>query len=217
MSKTPFIIAVDGPAASGKGTLSRRIAHFYGLAYLDTGTLYRGVAWLMLARERDPRDVEAAAETAKSLDQADLVDADIRTPEVGRAASLVAVMPPVRAALLDFQRQFAISPPEGKKGAILDGRDIGTVVCPDATVKLFIHASPEVRANRRWLELRERDSSISEAFVLEDLKRRDARDTGREAAPLTPAADAHLLDTSRLSIDAAFAAARRMIDQAMED
>lgn len=215
MSKIPFIIAVDGPAASGKGTLSRRVAHFYGLAYLDTGRLYRGVGWLMLSRRLNPHDEAAAEDVAYNFSLDSLLNADIRTPDVGGAASVVAAMPGVRAALLAYQRNFAQQPPDGKVGAVLDGRDIGTVVCPAASVKLFIHASPEVRARRRWLELRDRDQMISETSVLEDLKRRDARDTSRETAPLTPASDAHLLDTSRLSIDAAFAAARRLVDQTM--
>lgn len=213
--RKPFIIAVDGPAASGKGTLSRRVSSFYGLAYLDTGTLYRGVGWLLLSRGFDPRNEEEAAEAARGFSLDDLDGADIRTPDVGRAASVVAAQPAVRAALLDFQRQFAATLPEGRKGAVLDGRDIGTVVCPDADVKLFIDAAPEIRANRRWRELVERDSSLREEDVLADIKRRDARDSGRETAPMKPASDAHLIDTSRLSIDAAFAAACRVIDRAL--
>jgi cytidylate kinase len=216
-SAQPIVIAVDGPAASGKGTLSRRISHFYNLSYLDTGKLYRGVGWLLLTRGLNPRNEAEAAEVARGFSLEQIEDANIRTPDVGGAASVVAAQPAVRAALFDFQRNFALKPAPGKAGAVLDGRDIGTVVCPEATVKLFIHASPEVRAHRRWLELYAQDKSISEESVLDDIKRRDQRDSTREDAPLKPASDAHLLDTSRLSIDAAFAAARRMIDQALKE
>ncbi|MCI5047778.1 MAG: (d)CMP kinase [Aquisalinus sp.] len=215
MKSDNIIIAVDGPAASGKGTLSRRLASFYGLAYLDTGSLYRGVGWVMLSRGLSPRDVEDAEATAKAFTLEQLDGADIRTPDVGRAASVVAALPEVRDALLEFQRSFAASPPNGLKGAVLDGRDIGTVVCPDATVKLFIDAAVEVRAERRWKELNERDSSVSYEQVLEDIKRRDKRDSTREAAPMKAAQDAHLIDTSMLDIDAAFTAVRREIDKAL--
>ncbi|MCI5044423.1 MAG: (d)CMP kinase [Aquisalinus sp.] len=215
MKTDNIIIAVDGPAASGKGTLSRRVASFYGLAYLDTGSLYRGVGWVMLSRGLSPRDVEDAELTAKAFTLEQLDGADIRTPDVGRAASVVAAIPEVRDALLAFQRSFAIHPPNGLKGAVLDGRDIGTVVCPDATVKLFIDAAVGVRAERRWKELNERDSSVSYVQVLEDIKRRDMRDSTREAAPMKAAQDAHLIDTSELDIDAAFAAVRREIDKAL--
>ena len=213
----PLVVAVDGPAAAGKGTLSRRLSGYYSLAYLDTGTLYRGVGWLMLRDGLDPRDAEDAERTARRFHVDQLADADIRTGDVARAASVVAVQPGVRAALLDYQRGFAARPPEGADGAILDGRDIGTVVCPDAEVKLFVTASPECRAERRWQELRLGDPSLSEAAVLDDIKRRDARDSGRAEAPLRPAPGAHLLDTTALSIDAAFAAARRVIERALED
>ena len=215
MSRKPIVIAVDGPAASGKGTLSRRLAAFYNLSYLDTGSLYRGVGWLMLSRGLSPRDVEDAEATAKSFSLEDLDGADIRTPDVGRAASVVAAIPQVRLALLHFQRNFATCLVEGRAGAILDGRDIGTVVCPDADVKLFVDATAEVRAERRWRELSERDASISIEQVLEDIKRRDLRDATREAAPMKPAQDAHLIDTSLLDIDAAFAAVRRVIDKVL--
>ena len=217
MTKQGIVIAVDGPAASGKGTLSRRISHFYNLAYLDTGTLYRGIGWLMLTRDLDPRDEAMAEECAQNFALDQLDGAEIRTPDVGRAASIVAANPGVRKALLDFQRVFAARPPEGKAGAVLDGRDIGTVVCPEATVKVFIHAQPEVRAERRWKELVQQDPNITREWVLEDIKRRDARDTSRDTAPMIPAQDAHLIDTSRLDIDASFAAVRRVIDQALAE
>lgn len=213
----PLVVAVDGPAAAGKGTLSRRLSGYYSLAYLDTGTLYRGVGWLMLREGLDPRDADDAERMARSFHIEQLADADIRTGDVAKAASVVAVNPGVRAALLDYQRTFASQPPGGAVGAILDGRDIGTVVCPDAEVKLFVTASPECRAERRWQELRMGDPGLSEAAVLDDIKRRDDRDSSRTEAPLRPAPGAHLLDTTALSIDAAFAAARRVIDRALED
>lgn len=212
----PFVIALDGPAASGKGTLALLIADHYGLAYLDTGSLYRGVAWLLLAAGEDPSDEAAATRAAKSFALDRIVGADIRTREVGAAASVVAAQPGVREALLDFQRDFARRPPGGAKGAVLDGRDIGTVVCPDASVKFFVIASPEVRAHRRWLELLPHKPALTEAEVLADLKERDARDAARSDAPMVKAPDAELLDTTRLTIDGAFAAARRVIDGVFE-
>ena len=212
----PLVIAVDGPAAAGKGTLSRRLGSYYQLAYLDTGTLYRGVGWLMLREGLDPRNEEDAAATARRFSIEELEHADIRTGDVARAASVVAVQPEVRAALLDYQRNFAANPPGQARGAVLDGRDIGTVVCPDATVKLFVTAKAETRARRRWYELKVGDPSLSEQSVLDDIKRRDARDQGRAEAPLKPAEGAVLLDTSSLSIDRVFAEARRVIDRAIE-
>lgn len=208
----PFVIALDGPAASGKGTLAMLIADAYGLAYLDTGSLYRGVAWLMLDAGEDPRDLAAAERTARDFSVDKLKNADIRTREVGAAASVVAAQTGVRQALLDFQRNFARRPPGGARGAVLDGRDIGTVVCPEATVKFFVVASPEVRAHRRWIELLPAKPALTEAEVLADLKERDARDAARADAPMVKAPDAELLDTTSLTIDAAFAAARRVID-----
>lgn len=210
-----LIIAVDGPAASGKGTLSRRLCSYYGLAYLDTGILYRGVGWLMLTQGHDPRDEDAAATVAQNFSLEQIEGADIRTPDVSRASSIVAAQPAVRDALLAFQRDFAVNPPNAAKGAVLDGRDIGTVVCPDALVKLYISASPDARAKRRWLELEKRDQAITLEAVLEDIKRRDARDSGREAAPMRPAVDAHFVDTTELDADAVFARACRFIDQAL--
>ncbi|WP_339831646.1 (d)CMP kinase [uncultured Parvibaculum sp.] len=206
-----MIIAVDGPAASGKGTLARALARHYGLAYLDTGSLYRAVGQAVLAVGGDPTHEGAALAAAKALDPTRIDEKVIRTAEAGHAASLVAAMPAVRAAMLDLQRRFAARKP----GAVLDGRDIGTVVCPQADVKLFVSASPEIRAHRRWLELNSSGVSLSEAQVLEDVKERDRRDAERAASPMRPASDAHLLDTSDLSIEATFDAAVAIIDKAM--
>ena len=211
-----FVIALDGPAASGKGTLARRISEEYAFAYLDTGTLYRGVAWVMLEAGLDPADEERAAATAREYDPAAIEGADIRTRTVSAASSVVAKNPGVRAELLEFQRRFAKTPPGGVRGAILDGRDIGTVVCPEAQVKFFVTANATVRARRRWLEQVDARPDLTEAAVYEDLLERDARDAGRADAPMARADDAELLDTTHLSIDAAFAAARRVIDGALQ-
>lgn len=208
-----MIIAVDGPAAAGKGTLARALAEHFGFAYLDTGSLYRGVAHAVLMSGSAPQDEAAAVQAAETLDPAKIDPVAIRTPEVSEAASVVAAMPPVRAAILAFQRRFAKNPPNGEPGAILDGRDIGTVVCPDADVKLYVTASPEIRAHRRWLELKGSGSDVSEAQVLAEVKERDARDADRATSPMRPAEDAHLLDTSNLSIEAAFGAAVALIEQ----
>jgi len=213
MSKS-FVVALDGPAASGKGTLAEMIAAEYDFAYLDTGTLYRGVAYLVLKTGGDPGDERAATKAAQRF-SLDLIEgADIRTREIGAGASKVAAMTGVREALLEFQRQFAAHPPGGRKGAVLDGRDIGTVVCPDANVKFFVVASPETRAHRRFLELKDAKPGLTEAEVFADLAERDARDAARSDAPMVQAADAELLDTTHLTIEAAFAAARRVIDGA---
>lgn len=209
------VIAIDGPAASGKGTLARRLARHYGYAYLDTGSLYRAVGQAVLAAGGDPADDKAALAAAEALDTALIDEKAIRTREAGEAASIVAVKPAVRAAILDFQRNFASRPPGGERGAVLDGRDIGTVVCPDARVKIFVTASPEIRAHRRWLELNNSGVEVSEAQILEDVRERDRRDAERAASPMKPAADAYLLDTSDLSIEAAFDAAVAIIDKAM--
>lgn len=210
-----FVIAIDGPAASGKGTLARKLAAHYGFAYLDTGSLYRAVGVATIAAGKRPSDESAALAAARALDSTRIDETAIRTREAGEAASVVAVMQPVRAAILQFQRDFAACPPGGERGAVLDGRDIGTVVCPDADVKFFVTASPEVRAHRRWLELKGSGSGVSEAQVLEDTKERDRRDSERAASPMKPAADAHLLDTTDLSIEAAFGEAVRIIDKSM--
>jgi len=208
-----MIIAVDGPAAAGKGTLARALAEHFGFAYLDTGSLYRGVAYAVLMSGSEAQDEAAGVMAAETLDPAKIDPVAIRTPEVSEAASVVAAIPPVRAAILAFQRRFAENPPNGEPGAILDGRDIGTVVCPDADVKLYVTASAEIRAHRRWLELKGSGSDLSEAQVLADVKERDARDTDRATSPMRPADDAHLLDTSNLSIEAAFGAAVALIEQ----
>ena len=207
-----LVIALDGPAASGKGTISRLLSEHYGFAYLDTGTLYRGVAALMLAQCVDPHDAARAEKIAQNYDVTQIAGIAIRTKEVGAAASVVAANPGVRAALLDYQQRFARQPPNNAIGSILDGRDIGTVVCPEADVKFFVTASPEVRARRRWAELAEVNPAIEQAAILKDLLERDARDSARDDAPMVAASDAELLDTTHLSIDAAFAAARRVID-----
>ncbi len=202
-----MIVAIDGPAASGKGTLARRIAKHFGLTYLDTGSLYRTVACAMLADGLDPHDAEAAHHTAETLDLKRFEDAQLRTIAVGEAASVVAAMPKVRQALLELQRTVASTPP----GAVLDGRDIGTVVCPDADVKLFVTASPEERARRRHLELQAGGDVQTYDLVLEQLRIRDRRDAERSEAPLKPAEDAVLLDTSELDIEAAFQAAVEIV------
>ncbi|PCJ68128.1 MAG: cytidylate kinase [Rhodobiaceae bacterium] len=207
-----MIIAVDGPAAAGKGTLARALAAHFGFAYLDTGALYRGVAHAVLKSGASASDEAAALLAAETLNPDQIDPKAIRTPEVSEAASLVAAMPPVRAAILAFQRRFASHPPGDQSGTILDGRDIGTVVCPEADVKLYVTASPEVRAHRRWLELKGSGSGPSEAQVLEDVQARDVRDTDRKTSPMRPAADAHLLDTSDLSIEAAFDVAVALIE-----
>lgn len=187
-----FTVAIDGPAAAGKGTIARAVAAHFGFAHLDTGLLYRVVGVRMLAGA-DP------VAAARGLMAADLERRDLRGAEVAQAASKVAAIPEVRAALVDFQRAFAAR----AGGAVLDGRDIGTVICPDAKVKLYVTASAEVRAERRWRELRDRGETVRRDAVLADVKARDARDTHRSEAPLRPAEDAVILDTSELSIAAA--------------
>jgi cytidylate kinase len=195
-----MIIAIDGPAASGKGTLGKRIADRFGLAHLDTGLLYRAVARDVRRKGGALSDADLAAEVARALDPSTLDDPELRAAGLGEAASMVAGIAAVRAALLQFQRDFARRPP----GAVLDGRDIGTVVCPDADVKIYVTASPQVRARRRYLEKTGRGEPATYEAVLEDIRRRDERDASREAAPMRQAADAFLLDTSNLDIEAAF-------------
>lgn len=211
MTQANQIIAVDGPAASGKGTLARKLAAHFDYAYLDTGALYRAVALTVLRAGGQPSDDAAALAAAQNLDMAQLeaadFAADLRSAETGLAASVVAAKPPVRAAILQAQRAFADTPPDNKQGAVLDGRDIGTVVCPEAGVKLFITARAEVRAARRHKELVAQNEQLSLQDVLADIEARDARDATRDTAPMKQAADAHLLDTSDLSIEEAFAAA----------
>ena len=194
-----MIIAVDGPAAAGKGTIARALAKHFGFHFLDTGALYRMVGLAAIRAGGEPITTPAAIAAALSLDPSSFTDAELRTEKVGAAASIVAVIPEVRAALLEFQRSFAKKPP----GAVLDGRDIGTVVCPDAHAKLFITASAEVRARRRQMELGATDYEA----VLADIRARDERDSQRATAPLVAAKDAVTLDTSEMDIDAAVAAA----------
>ncbi len=203
-----MIIAIDGPAASGKGTLARRIAAHFDYQVLDTGLIYRAVARDLLASGQSLDDEAAAAWAAKSLDPTTLDDPGLRLPGVGEAASVVAKFPTVRTALLEFQRNFAAQKP----GAVLDGRDIGTVVCPDADVKLFIIADVEVRARRRYEELKARGEPVTYERVLDTIKARDARDESRTDAPMAIALDAHVLDTTSLNADAAFAAALALIE-----
>ena len=195
-----FAVAIDGPAAAGKGTISRAVAAHFGFAHLDTGLLYRAVG----AKVLEGAD---AIEAAEALRAEDLQAGHLRTAEVAQAASKVAVIPEVRAALVDFQRAFA----RRDGGAVLDGRDIGTVICPDAEVKIFVTASPEVRAKRRFLELRAAGSTMSLDEVLAEVLARDARDSERATAPMKPAEGALILDTSEMTIDEAVAAATKAI------
>lgn len=201
------IIAVDGPAASGKGTLAKRLARHFDFAHLDSGRLYRAVALRCLRSGIDGADEAKAAAEAARINPDDLADPKLRAEATGRMASRVAALPLVRKALVDYQRRFAAHPPGGKSGAVIDGRDIGTVICPDARVKLYITASVEERANRRFKELLGLGAEAIYPAVLRDLKDRDARDTTRTAAPLVQAKDALLIDTTSMDADAAFAAA----------
>jgi cytidylate kinase len=202
------IIAIDGPAASGKGTLGKRLAAHYGLRHLDTGLIYRAVAQALLDAGCRLDDWVRATAAARALDPARFDEAALKRQAVGEAASLVSAIPEVRSALLAFQRDFGRAPP----GAVLDGRDIGTVIFPDAEVKIFVTAAAEMRARRRASELRAAGVEADEAKVLADIKRRDRRDSARAVAPLKPAPDAHLLDTTHLDIDGAFRAAIEIVD-----
>lgn len=208
-----LVIAIDGPAAAGKGTLARRLAAAYHLAYLDSGSLYRGTALSLLRAGLEAPEAPAAVEAAQKLRSELLTDPELRAEATGRLASRVAAIPAVRAALLDWQRDFAKHPPAGKRGAVLDGRDIGTVVLPDAMVKLFITASDNARAMRRFKELQEKGETAIYARVLEDMRERDARDTARSTAPMRPAEDALIIDTSALDADQVFRLAKDRIDQ----
>ena len=205
-----MIIALDGPAASGKGTLGKRLANRFGLRHLDTGLLYRAVAKALREAGRAPDDRVAAVATAQSLDVAGLDEAALKARGLAEVASIVSAIPEVRTALVELQRSFAAAPP----GAVLDGRDIGTVICPDADVKIFVDAAPEVRARRRTAELTAKGEAADEAAILADILRRDERDRGRAVAPLVAADDAHLLDTTYLDIDAAFRAAVSIVEAA---
>jgi cytidylate kinase len=202
------IIAIDGPAASGKGTIARRLAAHFGLPHLDTGLLYRATAASLLQADKALSDVAAAVAAARSLSLMEFDDNALRGARVGEAASLVAAMPEVRAALIRAQRDFATRP----SGAVLDGRDIGTVICPNADVKIFVTASPAARAQRRALELMRRGDKIDYAVVLADIARRDARDSGRADAPMRAADDSVTLDTTRLDIDQSFAKAVGIVE-----
>lgn len=207
-----MIIAIDGTTASGKGTLARKVAERYGLKRLDTGAIYRGVALALLDAGIDPSDAAEAARAAATLDLETIDEERIRSGPVGTAASIVSAIPAVREALLEAQRRFAAAP----QGAVLDGRDIGTVVCPAADVKLFVTADLPVRAERRWRELQARGESSTLAQVEAEIAARDKRDAERPIAPLRPALDAHLLDTTSLSIEAAAAAACQIIDAVLD-
>ncbi len=210
----PFIIAIDGPAASGKGTLSRKLAARFDLPHLDTGLTYRAVAHALLESGKPLDDEDVAVDAAKSIDLGKLDRNVLAVHTIGEAASKVAIMPYVRVTLVEQQKAFANTLP----GAVLDGRDIGTVVCPDAQVKLYVTASPQERARRRWLEIQERGnlSGIEAEYetILTDIKKRDERDMGRADSPLKPAEDAHLLDTSQMDIETAFAKALSIVKQA---
>jgi cytidylate kinase len=211
MTSEPMIVAIDGPSAAGKGTLARRIAAHFNFAYLDSGLLYRAVGLSLLRRGGDPADADDATEAARGISAADLDDPELRGDAAAAAASKAAAIPSVRAALLDFQRDFAAHPPKRAKGAVIDGRDIGTVVCPSAQHKLFVIASPEVRAERRLKELRERGVETIHSRVLREMRERDARDRDRAIAPLVQAEDAVVLDTTGLDQDAVFSVALEII------
>lgn len=198
-----MIIAIDGPAASGKGTLARRLAAHFNLPHLDTGVLYRAVGLRLLRSGGNPADVAVAEAAARQVQPEELADPDLRSDETAQAASVVAAIPAVRQVLRDFQRDFASQP----GGAVMDGRDIGTVIAPEADAKIFVTASVEVRARRRWSELRQTDDRVTLEDVLADMRRRDARDSGRTVSPLRAADDALILDTDDLNADQVFARA----------
>jgi cytidylate kinase len=216
-----IVIAVDGTAASGKGTLAKRLAQHFGFAHLDSGALYRLTALAVLEAKGDPKNEADALKGAQTIDFTLAGDPRIRSDTVGQAASHVAAIPAVREALLDFQQNFLAHPPGGSPGAVMDGRDIGTVICPTATAKLYVDARPEVRARRRWTELKNMGFRRGEQDVLTELNARDAADKSRPVSPLKQAPDADLLDTSDLGIDAAFAAALALVspkvDGALKD
>jgi cytidylate kinase len=205
-----MIIAIDGPAASGKGTLGKRLAAHFGLRHLDTGLIYRAVAKALLDAGHRLDDTTQAVAAARALDPSAFDEKVLKGHSIGEAASIVSAIPEVRAALVAFQRDFAVAPP----GAVLDGRDIGTVICPGADVKIFVVAAPEVRARRRTAELKAAGQSADESAILEDIRRRDERDRSRAVAPLKAADDAIELDTSNLDVEAAVAAAIRIVKRA---
>ena len=204
-----MIIAIDGPAASGKGTIAKRLAKHFGLPHLDTGLMYRAVAKAVLDAGVKLDDRASITAAALKLDPARFDEAELKRHAVGEAASIVAAIPDVRAALFNFQQEFAAAP----NGAVLDGRDIGTVICPHADVKIFVTASPQERARRRTLEFKAQGHDVREADILADILRRDERDRSRSVAPLRPAADAYVLDTTGLDIEAAVAAAIARVEQ----
>ena len=204
-----FVIAIDGPAASGKGTLARRLAEYYKLPHLDTGLLYRATACALIDEGLSLEDALAAEEAARGLSLNEFDPERLRSREIGEASSVVASIPAVRTALIEMQQNFAARP----EGAVLDGRDIGTVICPNARIKIFVTASPETRAQRRALELAGRGEPADFDLILEDVRKRDARDSARQTAPLKQAADAILIDTTELDKDAVFARALKIVDQ----
>jgi cytidylate kinase len=211
-SPSIVVIAIDGPAASGKGTLAERLARHFGYPHLESGRLYRAVAAKLLAAGQGTAEA-TAIRTAQDLVEEDLTHPNLYAEETGLLASKIAAIPGVRDALLHFQRDFAANPPGGATGVVIDGRDIGTVICPKAQHKLFITARPEIRAERRLKQLRQRGAEAIHSRVLQDILERDAMDTQRTKSPLRQAPDAHLLDTSELDADQAFAAALRLIEQ----
>jgi cytidylate kinase len=213
----PFVVAIDGPAASGKGTLARRLAEHFGFAHLETGALYRATAFLVLDQAGDPADQVIAEAAARRVDPRLLSNPRLRSQEIAAAASIVATIPAVRRALLDLQREFARHPPPPAEGAILDGRDIGSVVCPAADVKLFVTASAEARARRRLAELRQQGTTAIYEDVLQDMKERDARDSERRAAPLIAAPEAVVVDTTALDAEAVFRRACALIETALKE
>ena len=215
MTARPFVIAIDGPAGAGKSTLGRRLAEHFGFAHLDTGSLYRATGFLVLEQAGDPADPVTAVRAAGLVNPRLLVDPRLRDEAVSAAASVVAAIPGVRRALLDLQRNFAVRPPEPAKGAILDGRDIGSVVYPAAELKLFVTASAEERAQRRVEELRQQGAAAIFEDVLQDLRERDARDIERRAAPLSAAPDAIVIDTTTLDADAVFESVSSLIARAL--
>ncbi|MFL5236704.1 MAG: (d)CMP kinase [Rhizomicrobium sp.] len=212
-----MVIAVDGTAASGKGTLAQKLAAHFRFGHLDSGSLYRLVALTVADACGDPAREQDAVVAAHRIDVSKRGDARVRSVEIGRAASVVSAFPEVRKALLDFQREFAAHPAGNAKGAVIDGRDIGTVVCPDATAKLFVDAAPAVRAHRRWVELKSRGEHTDETRLLAEILERDRRDRARAIAPLKPAPEALLLDTTHLDIDAAFTAALALVKPKVEE
>ena len=206
-----LVIAIDGPAASGKGTLARRLARELNLAHLESGLLYRAVALRLLREGKEPANAEAATDAARRITPAELADPALRDEATSSAASVVSAHPTVREALIKLQRDFASHPPEWTQGVMIDGRDIGTVICPDAGIKIFLEASPDIRAERRAKELRQRGGNAISSRILQDMKERDARDRNRAASPLKPAEDAFILDNSNLDEDGALQAALTFI------